>query len=91
MANAQGVAGFTAFYCGGARQPWRVVGVRSATGWDTLPTSTSTLSRPDQAWGDHLYCTPRNANTAQWVTSGDAPQGGSARRNIEPRFVRFHM
>lgn len=88
-ANAQGVAGFSAFYGGGTRHPGHVVGVKSASGWDTTLTKTSTHSPPDQSWGDYLSCMPHHANTAQWVASGYTLQGGTSRRNIEPRVVRF--
>ncbi len=87
------MAGFIAFYGGGARHPGHVVGVKSATRWDTMPASSSTSmhSPPDQAWGNYLSCTPHNANSAQRVASGYTLQGGTQRRNIEPRFVRFRM
>ncbi len=88
-ANAQGVAGFTAFFGGGARHPSHVVGVKSATGWDTVISSASTHSPPDQSWGDYLSCIAHNASTTQWVASGYTLQGGTARKNIEPRYVRF--
>lgn len=90
-ANAQGAVGFTAFYGGGPRHPGHVVGAKTATGWDTTLTSSSTHSPPDQAWGDYLSCTPHSTNSAQWVASGYTLQGGTARRNIEPRYVRFRM
>ena len=94
-ANAQGVAGFSAFYRGGTRHPGHVVGVKTATGWETTltstSTSTSTHSPPDQSWADYLSCTAHNASTSQWVASGYTLQGGTARRNIEPRFVRLRM
>lgn len=89
--NAQGAVGFTAFYGGGTRHPGHVVGVKTASGWDTALTSTSTHSPPDQAWGDYLSCAPHHASSAQWVASGYTLQGGTARRNIEPRYVRFRM
>ena len=89
--NAQGVMGFTAFYGGGARHPGHVVGFKTATGWDTTLTATSTHSPPDQSWGDYLSCTPHHASGAHWVASGYTLQGGTSRRNIEPRYVRFRM
>jgi hypothetical protein len=88
-ANAQGVAGFTAFYGGGTRHPSHVVGVKTATGWDTLFTRVGTHSPPNQAWGDYLSCTAHNANPSHWVASGYTLQGGNLRKNIEPRYVRF--
>jgi len=88
-ANAQGAVGFTAFYGGGTRHPGHVVGVRTATGWETTLTRTSSHGPPDQSWGDYLTCAPHHGNGAQWVASGYTLQGGTSRRNIEPRYVRF--
>lgn len=88
-ANAQGVVGFSAFYGGGRRHPGHVVGVRTATGWETTLTRTSTHSPLDQAWGDYLTVTPHHGTSAQWVASGYTLQGGTSRKNIEPRHVRF--
>jgi len=88
-ANAQGVAGFTAFYGGGAQHPGHVVGVRTATAWQTALTRVSSHGPPNQSWGDYLSCTPHNTSTAHWVASGYTLQGGTDRKNIEPRYVRF--
>lgn len=90
-ANAEGAVGFTAFYGGGTRHPSHVVGVKTATGWSTKITASSTHSPPDQSWGDYLSCTPHHASGAQWVASGYTLTGGNSRRHIEPRFVRFRM
>ena len=48
-ANAEGVVGFSAFYGGGTRHPGHVVGVKTATGWDTRsprPVRTARPTRP---------------------------------------------
>ena len=87
--NSQGVLGFTAFYGGGAQHPGHVVGIRTATGWSTQLTRVSSHGPLNGAWGDYLSCTPHNASNTQWVASGYTLQGGTARRNIEPRYVRF--
>jgi hypothetical protein len=87
--NSAGVVGFSAFYGGGTRHPGHVVGVKTASGWDTRLTRTSTHSPPDQAWGDYLSCVAHQRTPAQWVASGYTLQGGTNRRNIEPRYVRF--
>lgn len=87
--NAQGTVGFSAFYGGGTRHPGHVVGVKTGTGWDTVLTRTSTHSPPDQSWGDYLSCIAHHSTGAQWVASGYTLQGGTSRRNIEPRYVRF--
>lgn len=90
-ANAEGVAGFTAFFGGGARHPSHVVGFKTATGWSSTITKASTHSPPQQSWGDYLSCTAHSASSAQWVASGYTLQGGTERRHIEPRYVRFRM
>jgi hypothetical protein len=89
-ANAQGEPGMTAFYGGSASHPSHVVGVHSATAWDTEVTKTSSHGPPDQAWGDYLSCIAHHPDGSQWVASGFTLQGGTSRKNIEPRYVRFH-
>lgn len=88
--NAAGQAGFSAFYGGGPRHPAHVVGVRRATVWDTVATKTSTHGPTDQSWGDYLSCMTHYSSTSNWVASGYTLQGGTDRRNIEPRYVEFH-
>jgi hypothetical protein len=87
--NSQGVPGISAFYGGGTRHPAHVVGLKTATGWETQVTRTSTHSPPDQAWGDYLSCFAHHPDGTQWVASGFTLQGGTTRKNIEPRYVRF--
>ena len=87
--NAEGIAGFTAFYGGGTRHPSHVVGVKTASGWSTTITRAGTHSPPDQSWGDYLSCVAHHPTGAQWVASGYTLQGGTTRRHIEPRYVRF--
>ena len=89
--NAQGEVGFSAFYGGGTRHPGHVVGVKTATGWATALSATSTNGPPNQAWGDYVSCVRHHASPAHWVASGYTLQGGTARRNIEPRYVRFRI
>jgi hypothetical protein len=88
-ANSQGAVGISAFYGGGSRHPGHVVGVKSATGWDTQLSKTSTHGPPGQAWGDYLSCLAHHADGTQWVASGYTLQGGTSRKNVEPRYVRF--
>jgi hypothetical protein len=87
---ASGQVGISAFYGGGARHPGHVVGLRTNTSWDTVLTKTSTHGPADQAWGDYLSCVTHYPTTSNWVASGYTLQGGSARQNIEPRYVEFH-
>jgi hypothetical protein len=88
-ANGQGVAGFSAFIGGGTRFPSHVVGVKTATGWDTQLTKAGTHDPNDQSWGDYLSCTPHSTQPNEWVASGYTLQGGGGRANVEPRFVHF--
>ena len=89
-ANARGEVGISAFYGGGTRNPTHVVGVKTATGWDTQVSRASTHGPIDQAWGDYVSGIAHHSNGAEWVASGFTLQGGNARSNIEPRYVRFH-
>jgi hypothetical protein len=88
-ANSHGAVGITAFLGGGARHPSHVVGVKTATGWDTQLSKAGTHSPPDQAWGDYLSCAAHHPEDTEWVASGFTLQGGTSRKNIEPRHVRF--
>ena len=90
-ANTEGVAGFSAFYGGGTRHPGHVVGVKTATGWDTALIATSTHSPPDQAWGDYLSCLAHHTPRLAVGGLGLHAARRNSRKNIEPRFVRFRM
>ena len=87
--NPSGQIGFSAFYGGGQRHPGHVVGVRAGNTWDTVLTRTSTHGPLDNAWGDYLACV-QNFPAGNFVASGYTLQGGTDRRNIEPRYVEFH-
>jgi hypothetical protein len=88
--NSAGQVGISAFFGGGPRHPTHVVGVRTATAWDTVVTATSTHGPADQSWGDYLSCVAHHSTASNWVASGYTLQGGTDRRNIEPRYVQFH-
>lgn len=88
-ANSQGAVGMSAFFGGGTRHPAHAVGVHTASGWQTTLTRTSTHSPPEQAWGDYVSCAAGHPQNLEWVASGFTLQGGTSRRNIEPRHVRF--
>lgn len=90
--NAQGQVGISAFYGGGTRHPGHVVGALTAQNtWDTVLAAVSTDGPPNQAWGDYLSCVQHHASVAQWVAAGYTLRGGTARRNIEPRYVHFRV
>jgi hypothetical protein len=88
--NNTGQVGISAFYGGGTRHPGHVVGVRTATAWDTVLTAISTNDPASPAWGDYLSCLMHNPTASHWVASGYTQQGGSARTNVVPRHVEFH-
>lgn len=88
--NSTGQVGISAFYGGGTRHPGHVVGVRTAAAWDTVLTKTSSHGPPDHSWGDYISCVPHHSTASNWVASGYTLQGGTDRRNIEPRYVQFH-
>jgi hypothetical protein len=87
--NSAGQVGFTAFYGGGTQHPSHVVGIRTATNWQAAVTQSGTHGPADQAWGDYLSCVTHYSATSRWVASGYTLQGGTDRRNIEPRYVEF--
>jgi hypothetical protein len=89
--NSAGQIGVSAFYGGGTNHhPGHVVGVRTATAWDTVLTATSTNDPATPAWGDYLSCLMHSPTTAHWVASGYTMQGGTSRTNVVPRYVEFH-
>lgn len=88
-ANGAGQVGFTAFFGGGTRHPAHAVGWWNGSAWETTITSTSTHGPTDRSWGDYLNVTPHYESTNNWVASGYTLQGGSDRRNVEPRYVEF--
>ena len=87
--NMAGQVGMSAFYGGGTRHPSHVVGVKTAAGWDTVLTSSSTHGPTGGSWGDYLSCLAHPQQAANWVASGYTLQGGNDRRNVEPRYVEF--
>jgi hypothetical protein len=89
--NGRGEVGISAFYGGGTHNPTHVVGVKTATGWDTQASRASTDGPAEQSWGDYLSGIAHHPNGTEWVASGYTLQGGSSRRNIEPRYVRFRV
>ena len=89
-ANNTGQIGISAFYGGQAsHHPGHVVGVRTATAWDTALTAASSNDPATPAWGDYLWCVPHSPTAAHWVASGYTIQGGTARTNVVPRYIEF--
>jgi hypothetical protein len=88
--NSAGQVGFSAFYGGSTNHhPAHAVGVRDATAWSTVLTASSTNDPATAAWGDYLSCVAHFNTTTHWVASGYTLQGGTARTNVEPRYVEF--
>ena len=89
--NSAGQVGVSAFYGGGANHhPAHAVGVRRANAWDMQLTAASTNDPATPAWGDYLWCVAHPTATTHWLASGYTLRGGSARTNVEPRYVEFH-
>jgi hypothetical protein len=88
--NRRGRVGVTAFF-GGPTHPAHTVGVldEDAGAWVTATTATSTHPPAQGKWGDYLTLTAHPSRPSSWVASGFTLQGGSDRRNIEPRVVTF--
>ena len=88
--NERGELGFTAFY-GGAVHPGHVVGLRDdvAGAWRVVYARAGGRSPTAAAWGDYLTCRTHEPYGHTWVAAGYTLQGGTDRRNIEPRFVHF--
>lgn len=89
--NDRGEVGVTAFYGGPGRHPSHVVGLRDdgAGTWKTVFSVVASNSPTTAAWGDYLTCRVHAPFRHTWVAAGYTLQGGSDRRNIEPRYVHF--
>jgi hypothetical protein len=87
--NAQGVVGVSLYLGGGSRHPAHVVGFRDGGVWRLAITRSSTHGPTGGAWGDYLTVKRHQPQAAEWVASGATMQGGTERRNVEPRYVRF--
>ncbi|HEY8620562.1 MAG TPA: hypothetical protein VIM01_10860 [Dermatophilaceae bacterium] len=88
--SKKGRLGLSAFY-GGPTHPAHAVGVLDAQAntWTTKITATSTHGPVAGKWGDYVVCRAHPIRTTSWVASGFTLQGGTDRRNIEPRVVIF--
>jgi hypothetical protein len=89
--NERGEIGCTAFYGGPGRHPSHVVGLRDDTAgpWKTVFSAVATHSPTTAAWGDYLTCRAHAPYGHTWVASGYTLQGGTDRRNVEPRYTHF--
>jgi hypothetical protein len=89
--NERGELAFTAFYGGANVHPSHIVGVRDdSTGtWKTVYARAGGRSPASAAWGDYLTCRTHQPYGHTWIASGYTLQGGTDRRNIEPRYVHF--
>jgi hypothetical protein len=88
--NARGQIGMTAFF-GGPTHPAHAVGCLDevAGTWDMAITATSTNGPGAGKWGDYLVCRAHPSRVSGWIASGYTLDGGTDRRNIEPRVVAF--
>jgi hypothetical protein len=89
--NARGDVGITLFRGGGTRHPGHVVGFweDSAETWRLRVTRNGSDGPIDGKWGDYLTCRRHSPETDTWVAVGFTLQGGGARTDVEPRYVRF--
>lgn len=87
--NAAGVIGVSLFFGGGTRHHSHVVGFRDGAEWRLVITRAGTNGPPGGAWGDYLSCRRYAPASSEWVASGFTLQGGTDRRNVEPRYVHF--
>lgn len=88
--SRRGRIGLSAFF-GGPTHPAHAVGVLQPDGsaWRTTTTAVSTHSPIGGKWGDFVTIRPHVRRPTSWVASGFTLQGGTDRRNVEPRVVVF--
>lgn len=101
--SVSGRVGMAAYFGAGSRPalavgsltgyPARAGGGGGAGGappsWDMATVATSTHVPTDGKWGDYLTVRPHPTLRSSWVAAGATLQGGTNRRNIEPRVVVF--
>jgi len=90
--NDRGHVGITLFRSdAGAVHPSHVVGILDdySPGWSIQATRDGTHGPNDGKWGDYLSCRRHSPDGLTWIATGFTLRGGSARSNIEPRFVHF--
>ncbi|MFQ6028984.1 MAG: hypothetical protein ACE5Q6_16000 [Dehalococcoidia bacterium] len=90
--NDRGHVGVTFCMSSESIHPSHVVGIRDdfvPNGWDLRMTQAGTDSPTDNKWGDYLNCRRHSPDGLTWIASGYTLQGGTNRRNVEPRVVHF--
>jgi hypothetical protein len=90
--NDRGHVGITLFRSSSSVPPSHVVGILddlSSPGWSLQGTRDGTNGPSDEKWGDYLSCRRHSPDGLTWIASGFTLQGGTARRNVEPRVVHF--
>lgn len=90
-ASDAGDVGLSLFRGGGAVNPTHDVALwNTATNrWMVADTRNGTNGPADTKWGDYLTCRRHSPDGFTFIASGYTLQGGSARANIEPRYVHF--
>ena len=84
--------GITPFYRASNPLQNHVIGVRDdySNGQRDLQfTKVGTNGPRDDKWGDYLSCRQHSSVGLTWIASGFTLQGGSPRRDVEPRVVHF--
>lgn len=90
--NDRGHVGITLFMSSSSVAPSHVVGIMddiSFPGWSLQGTRNGTNGPSDQKWGDYLTCRRHSPDGLSWIATGFTLQGGTDRRNVEPRVVHF--
>ncbi len=89
--NDRGDVGISLFYGGGRYYPSHVVGISDdfTPTWSLVFTRTGGDAPDDGKWGDYTQCRRHTPDGLTWIGSGFTLQGGSARQNVEPRYVHF--
>lgn len=90
--NDRGHVGITLFRSSSTVPPSHVVGVLddfSFPNWSLQVTRNGTNGPADEKWGDYLTCRRHAPDGLTWIATGFTLQGGTNRRNVEPRVVHF--
>ncbi len=89
--NRRGDVGITAFHGGGDSHPCHAVGLFDERNniWKMVTGARSTHAPRNGAWGDYLDIQPDPSRKTYWMATGYVLNGGSNRRNIEPRVTIF--
>lgn len=88
--NRRGEAGMSVMF-GGPTPPAHAIATldEDERSWTSALSGVSTHAPSSGVWGDYLTCRPHVRRPTAWRATGYLLDGGSDRRNIEPRVVTF--